>query len=210
MILLPARKAAAMLGVTTRTLARWEEAGRLVPDFRVGTQRRWSVDLIEAFLDPAGIASKKTRAAIYARVSSAKQKADGNLARQHDRLIAHATGARWPVVMAVDEVASGVNENRRGIDRLLKAAQRSEFDVLVIEYRDRLARFGYRYLQAAFEAHGVRVEVVDEPAKSLEPTQEFVDDLLAIVMVFSARVYGARSSRMRAKVKAALLDRDAL
>jgi predicted site-specific integrase-resolvase len=108
--------------------------------------------------------------------------------------------------MDVGEVASGVNENRRGLARLLKAAANGRFDVLLVEHQDRLARFGYRYLVAAFAASGAEVEVVEDGPGRKEPTAELVDDLLAIVMVFAARIYGKRASVVRSKVKATLAE----
>jgi len=208
MRMLPIRHAAERLGVSTKTLRRWEMSGRLVPQRLPTGARRYSEAQIDAFLGVVPVPTT-VRAAVYARVSSSKQKADGNLGRQKDRLISTVAGRGWDLAMVVEEVASGVNENRRGLARLLKAAGTGRFEVLVIEYRDRLARFGYGYLESAFQASGVRVEVIEAEAVTKEPTQELIDDLLAIVMVFAARLYGRRAAKVRSKVKTVLVEEQA-
>lgn len=205
MRLMPVRKAADALGVSIRTLYRWEESGKLVPVTHLASgARRYSDKQLEEFLGGAGSDVRRQRAAVYARVSSSKQKADGNLERQTKRLHELVAANGWDLALTVEETASGVNEHRRGLQKLLRAASRGDFDVLVVEYRDRLARFGYTYLEAAFKASAVRVAVADEQSLAKEPVQELMDDLLAIVMVFAARMYGRRSSRVRQGVKAVL------
>lgn len=195
------RKAAERLGVSKRTLVRWEQLGKLVPAFRLESgARRYSEAQLDAFLGAAEGASDALRAAYYARVSSSKQKADGNLGRQQERLESYIAGRGWELVVPVSEVASGVNERRRGVARLLLQARKGNIDVVVVEFKDRLARFGYRYLEAAFEASGVRVVVIDEATEVKQPAQELIDDLLAIVMVFAARLYGQRGSKVRRQV----------
>lgn len=201
--MLPIRLAAQYLGVSVRSLQRWDHEGKRVPRRLPSGARRYSTDQLDAFVG-LRTAPATRRAAVYARVSSAKQKAEGNLDRQHKRLLAEVGRRGLVLAMDVAEVASGVNENRRGLARLLKAAANGRFDVLLVEHQDRLARFGYRYLVAAFAASGVEVEVVEDDPGRKEPTAELVDDLLAIVMVFAARIYGKRASVVRSKVKAAL------
>ena len=201
----PIRLAAQYLGVSKRTLQRWDHEGKLVPERLPSGARRYTVEQLDAFVGLRS-APNKRRAAVYARVSSAKQKADGNLSRQYDRLLVEAKRRDLVIEIDVAEVASGVNENRRGLAKLLRAAANGRFDVLLIEHRDRLARFGYSYLVAAFNACGVKVEVVEDDIMHKEPTAELVDDLLAIVMVFAARIYGKRASAVRRKVKAVLSE----
>ena len=188
-----------------RTLQRWDHEGKLVPRRLPSGARRYSTDQLDAFVGLREAPATR-RAAVYARVSSAKQKAEGNLDRQHKRLLAEVNHRGLALAMDVGEVASGVNENRRGLARLLKAAANGRFDVLLVEHQDRLARFGYRYLVAAFAASGVEVKVVEDGPGRKEPTAELVDDRLAIVTVFAARIYGKRASVVRSKVKATLAE----
>lgn len=78
-------------------------------------------------------------------------------------------------------------------------------DLVVVEFKDRLARFGYSYIERYLNAFGVRVEVVNgEQPKSLQ--KELVQDMLSILTVFSAKLYGSRSKEFRKKVKEAMAD----
>ncbi|KAJ50180.1 putative site-specific integrase-resolvase [Clostridium tetanomorphum] len=70
----------------------------------------------------------------------------------------------------------------------------TEIDSIVIEYPDRLARFGYNYLKEFTKSFNVNIEVVEEKAQ-LEPNEEMVNDLISVVTCFSARMYGARGGR---------------
>ncbi|MDA8195388.1 MAG: recombinase family protein [Thermaerobacter sp.] len=102
-------------------------------------------------------------------------------------------------VLVVAEQASGINDKRRGLWRVLRLAEKRGYDVLLIESPDRLARFGYRYLVEYVRLFDVRVETTQEtPCASLE--QELARDLITIVTVFSARLYGRRSKGLRKKI----------
>ena len=103
------------------------------------------------------------------------------------------------------EVASGLNEKRRKLNRLFKMASDRQIDVVVIEFKDRLARFGFRYIEQYLTAFNVFIDIVDgKEAKSSQ--QELVDDMLAILASFSARLYGQRSKTFRRQVKEAIVE----
>jgi hypothetical protein len=102
----------------------------------------------------------------------------------------------------VVERASGLSEKRRGLHRLFRLAAAGETDVVVAEFRDRLARFGFGYIMEARQARGVRGEVLDGPV-AVDVAQELVADMLAIVTWFAARLYGRWSRQFRRKVKEA-------
>jgi putative resolvase len=129
-------------------------------------------------------------AALYARVSSSDQKED--LERQMARLRAHAALAGIPVVAEVAEVGSGLNGHR---PKLLRLLGRPDVAILVVEHRERLARFGVEYLTAALAAQGRRIEVVDEA----EMSDDIVRDLHDVIVSMCARLYGRRSARHRAE-----------
>jgi putative resolvase len=96
------------------------------------------------------------------------------------------------VVGVLEDTASGLNENRRGLRKLFGLARRGEIDTVVVEHRDRLARFGFEYLKEALASYGVRIVLVWEGSKS--PNEELVEDLTATVRSFSARPYGKRGA----------------
>jgi putative resolvase len=87
--------------------------------------------------------------AIYARVSSADQKAA--LERQLGRLAEYASRERLTVVRSVSEIGSGINAHRAKLVGLLS---NPAVQTIVVEHRDRLARFGSGYIEAALSACG--------------------------------------------------------
>ncbi len=135
---------------------------------------------------PAGVA-------IYPRVSAKKQQDAGNLNRQRERLLSYCVTNKLEVVDVIEDVASGVNENRKGLKKLFELARRGEIDTVVVEYKDRLARFGFEYLKEALASYGVKIIIVEED-ESKSPNEELLEDL-AIVTSFSARLSGKRGAK---------------
>jgi putative resolvase len=127
--------------------------------------------------------------ALYARVSSADQKAD--LDRQLARLSEYAAKQRLVVVDAVKEIGSGLNGDRRNMIRLLRNPQ---VNAIVVEHRDRLMRFGIEYVEAALAAQGRRLIVVDQS----EVTDDIVRDIHEVLVSMCARLYGKRAAKNRA------------
>ena len=109
------------------------------------------------------------------------------------------------MVALIAEQASGLNEKRKGMKRLLHLIDHQEIDVVLIEYPDRLVRFGFGYLEETFRWKQVRIEGVDPPQVQT-PTEELVADLLSIVTVFSGRLYGSRAKTIRSCASKALKD----
>ncbi len=127
-------------------------------------------------------------------MSTKKQAEAGNLERQRERLRAYARGKGYRVVAEYSDVASGLTQNRRGLERVLKSAERGEFKKLLLEDPDRLARFGDEYLEGHLRYCGVAIVATAEQEPE-DAHAELVRDLLAVVTSFSARLYGARGGK---------------
>lgn len=195
-----------MLGVHEQTLRAWDRQGLLTPVRLPSGQRRYREEDLVAMSQ--GVPPARG-VALYARVSTKKQEEMGNLDRQKERLLARAASEGMQVVAVCSDVASGLNTKRRGLAQVVKAARNDKIDVVLVEHRDRLARFGFEYLVWLFDAFGVRVEVMDsdEATGSSDSSSELVNDLLAIVASFAARLYGSRGGkRVRAKVSSTLAE----
>lgn len=197
-------KAAKILGVSTKTIRRWDAGGIIKTSMTPGGHRRISDSEINRILkekdkllsdesDSEGFV-KNNRAFIYARVSTKKKADSGNLERQKDRLTAYASENGYDIVGVFSEVASGVNENRSQLMKMLNGIRDKKADFIIVEYKDRLARFGYSYINKYVEDNGAGIIIVNEVLET-DAQQELVDDLIAIVTAFSARIYGKRSGQ---------------
>lgn len=127
---------------------------------------------------------------LYARVSSSDQKQD--LDRQLSRLVEVATSKGFGVVKVIKEIGSGLNGKRT---KLLTILRDPNVKTIVVEHKDRLARFGFEYLEALLNASGRRIIVVDET----ETKDDLVKDMIDVLASFCARLYGRRSAKDRAK-----------
>ena len=201
--LLNLRDAADRLGVHPDTLRRWDDEGRLVAERTLGNHRRYKLSVIEA-LQGQGVTDDgdaEARAAAYCRVSSHDQKAKGDLERQVGRVTTHCVKQGYTLVAVLEDVGSGMSENRPRLRKLFKLINDHKIDRVVVEHKDRLSRFGFGLLEAYFNSHGVEIEWADEVlGKSYE--EELVEDILSLMASFSARIYGKRSADNRKRAKA--------
>lgn len=170
-------------GIARVTAYRWFRDGKLpVPARKVGGLIL--VDVPDAASAPRGTT------VVYARVSAADQKPD--LDRQVARVTAWATGQDIPVNRVVTEVGSALNGHRRKFLSLLRDPSVTR---IVVEHRDRFARFAVEYVEAALAATGRELIVVD-PA---ELDDDLVRDMTEILTSFCARLYGKRAAANRAQ-----------
>jgi putative resolvase len=200
--LLHPKEAAYELGVSTKTIHRWDEAGKLRTVRTVGNQRRIPIEEIWRL---RSLGKRAERCVLYAGVSSVRPEQDGNLSRQTERLKEAANERGYQVVQMITEQASSLNERRKGMKKLLALVGQQAVDVVLIEDPDRLVRFGFGYLEQAFAWKDVRLEVLDPP-KHQEPTEELIGDLLTIVTVFAGRLYGHRAKGVRKRVETVLKE----
>lgn len=131
------------------------------------------------------------KAAIYARVSSHPQRED--LDRQAERLTRYATARGLQVVAVVKEVASGVNDQRPALTKLLA---NEEWGTLVVEHRDRLTRVGFGWFETFLTQQG---RVIDVANPAAEDATDLMEDFCAILYSFAARMYGRRGAKARAR-----------
>ncbi|GAB2803774.1 IS607-like element IS1535 family transposase [Streptomyces chlorus] len=172
---------AARNGVHYQTAWTWAKEGRMPVPVVQTPSGTWLVT--ESVPQAAG------RVVVYCRVSSGDQKAD--LERQVARTVQGAMSRALVVADVVTEVGSGLNGRRRKLHRLLADPG---VGTIVVEHRDRLARFGVEHLEAALSASGRRLLVLD-PAESAD---DLVRDVTEVLTSMCARLYGRRSAKNRA------------
>ena len=183
-------EAAAVLGVSITTLRRWEAEGRLIAEHTPGGHRRY--DLAKLRPEQFRVAEAAKRKTIaYARVSSQDQKED--LERQRQVLELYCARQGWTFEVIAD-LGSGMNYQKRGLKRLLAVILDEEVGRLVITHRDRLLRFGAELVFAICEAKGVEVVILNQ-GEDTTFEEDLAKDVLEIITVFSARLYGARSHK---------------
>lgn len=190
--LLTLKEACRLLGIHPNTLRRWDEEGKIKVVRTPKGRRRIPESEVRRLMGIAGESRGKKRAAVYARVSSHDQKED--LERQKERLIAYAVEKGYDVKTVLTDIASGLNENRKGLKKLFKLIEEKEVDAVIISYKDRLTRFGFKYLESYFKSHGVEIEVVNGDVHK-DAQQELVEDLISLVSSFAGRLYGMRSKK---------------
>lgn len=190
-------RAAALLGVCIKTLRRWDAQKKIICTRTVGGHRRFSRREIERLLLQRGAhpteegKTPTDNSAIYARVSSHTQRKRGDLDRQIQSLQTYAHDHDLNVSTIYKDVGSGLNPNRKGLWRLLNDAKKGMFRMVLINFKDRLTRFGYKYLEHYFAEFGVlllSINRLDDKA----PESELIEDLVAIVHSFSGKLYRMR------------------
>ncbi|WP_456366280.1 IS607 family transposase [Thermococcus sp.] len=182
------------LGVSKMTVLRWIKSGKLKAH-RIGKEYRVPESEIKRLLE----GKIPDKVVVYARVSSRDQKED--LERQVEYLKNYCSSKGYQVAKILTDISSGLNENRRGLRQLFQLVESGEITKVVITYRDRLTRFGFKYLEQYFNSHGVEIEVIfDDEDKT--PEKELVEDLLAIVTSFAGKLYGMRSHKKKRLVEA--------
>jgi len=185
-------EAAKELGVSTKTLRRWTDAGKIKYERSVSNQRRFYLTDIKR-LTPRNLKQLDERITVnYARVSSHDQKAD--LVRQVQVLEAYSSSNGWQFE-TIQDLGSGLNYNKKGLKQLLKRIMAGDIGRLVITHKDRLLRFGSELVFAMCEEFDTEVVIVN---KSIEETTfeiELATDMIELITVFSARLYGARSQK---------------
>lgn len=181
--------AAKTLGICYRHAIRLSDAGD-IPIIRSSKGHRYvSTEWLAKQVGSAKVSG--TRCAIYSRESSSENKTA--LKTQTAGLRAFAAAKGWEIVHVVEEFGSGVNDQRKKLNRLF---QKRDFDVLLVENKDRLTRFGFNLLPPIAPFEIVVVNTAEDQ------TSDLMEDLVAILTSFSARLYGRR--RGRAKTNAAL------
>jgi len=131
---------------------------------------------------------------VYSRVSNTKQKED--LDRQEKLLREYAVSTGHKVDVCLSDISSGMNENRSGLNQLLKLVMEGNVNKIFISYKDRLSRFGFEYFVNIFAKYGTNIEVVNL-TKEEDFQNELVEDMISIIHHFSMKMYSNRRKRLK-------------
>ncbi len=189
--------AAELLGVGISTLRKWEQTGELIPARKTkGGTRYYDVNAL------MGLGDADAPTIGYARVSSHDQKAD--LERQQMMLETYCSAKGWRSEI-IKDLGSGMNYRKKGLNQLLEMILRRQMKRLVLTHKDRLLRFGSELVFALCEIQGIEVVIIN---KGDQPTfeEELAKDVLEIITVFSARLYGSRSKKHKQMIEQLQLE----
>lgn len=182
-------EAAKALGVSITTLRRWEATGKLIPERTTAGHRRY--DLAKLKPELFHIAEDERITVAYARVSSHDQKDD--LERQKQVLELYCAKQGW-TFNVLSDLGSGMNYHKKGLKRLLNAIIDEKIGRLVLTHKDRLLRFGAELIFSLCEAKNVEVIILNQ-GEDTTFEEDLAQDVLEIITVFSARLYGNRSRK---------------
>lgn len=185
-------RAAKRLGVHPVTLRLWADSGK-IPVTWVGRERRFSSVDIEAMKVSTGGARVRLEG-LYVRVSGSSGQ-ESSLDVQESELRATSTGE---VVKVFRDRASGLREDRPGLNGLLRAVADGSVTVVRVTHEDRLARFGVGWLKQLLAVHGATLEVCHP--KKLGGREELLEDFVSLVATFAGRLYGMRSAENRRRL----------
>lgn len=169
------------LGLQYRTVWNWSKEGKLETTSING---RLFVKKEEVIKQP-----DSDRIATYARVSSSENKK--NLETQSARLYDYCIAKGYSINKQVQEVGSGINDNRAKLKSLLNDPN---WDILVVEHKDRLTRFGFNYLEMLVQAQNRKIEVIN---KTEDKEEDLIQDFVSIITSFCSRLYGQRRGKRK-------------
>jgi putative resolvase len=179
------------MGVTYKTAWLWWKAGKL-SGYQLDTG---TIIITEDDTTPT---EHGKRVAIYTRVSAAENKP--NLDSQAERLVAYCVAKGYQVQKVVKEVGSGINDSR---PKLLALLEDTTISLIVVEHKDCLTRFGFRYIETLLRGQGRLIEVVNQ---SDNETEDLLADLASIIYSFCARLYGQRHAKRKTEKIVAELE----
>ena len=189
--MLSIKEASEFLGISIDTLRRWERVGKITSMRTQGGHRRY--DKKELIKFKMGDNSENRITIAYCRVSSSDQKED--LKRQIENVSQYciANGYQFRVI---SDLGSGLNYKKKGLQELIELICSNSIERIVVNYKDRLIRFGFEFIEQLCSIYNVKIEIINlTEDKSYE--EELVEDVLSVITVFSAKLYGARSHKSK-------------
>ncbi|MCY3659460.1 MAG: IS607 family transposase [Caldilineaceae bacterium] len=190
---------AAKIGVHKNTVKAWSLKGKL-PDRRTPAGHRYYTEADVDRYFGVERAPEAGHTVVYCRVSSRAQGAD--LRSQQQAMETFCLGAGLAVDEWLAEIGSGLDFQRPVFRALMERIGKRELGLLLVAHEDRLCRFGFDWFAYFAETHGCEIRVVNQP--SLSPQAEWVEDLMAVVDSFAARLPGLR--RYRKQIREAASD----
>ena len=193
-------QASKYLNVSIPTLRDWEKKGVIKPIRTIGNQRRYTPQMLDDVIvgkKPAKPVFKDKIVIGYCRVSSASQKDD--LKRQIAVVTSFCEMQGKPFKI-ISDIGSGLNYNKKGLKELIHLICTKQCSQVVVNYQDRLVRFGFELIEEICQENDVELTVINQ-TKAESSNEELAEDVLSVITVYSAKLYGKRSHHSEKIIK---------
>ena len=173
-----------------RTVYRYYHNGKIkgYQDKETGT-----IFILNPFKNKNNEDNLKNKVVLYTRVSSSENKT--NLESQLERLRLFAIAKGYQIVKEIKEVGSGLNDNHSKLNELLEK-ELNNFEILLVEHKDRLTRFSFNYIDILLKSHNKKIEVVSLVDNNKE---DLIQDFVSTITSFCTRIYGQRKGKRKTK-----------
>ena len=174
------------MSLNVRTVYRYYHNGKIkgYQDKETGT-----IFILNPFKNENNEDNLKNKVVLYARVSSSENKT--NLESQLEKLRLFASAKGYQIVKEIKDIGSGLNDNRSKLNELFEK-ELNNFEILLVEHKDRLTRFGFNYIDILLKSHNKKIEVINLVDNNKE---ELIQDFVSVITSFCARIYSQRISK---------------
>ena len=184
---------AGLQGVSASTLRRWEKEEKLVPKCRTrGGHRRYNLAQLMGEQEEQETKHLRKQVIGYARVSALKQKKELITQQEHLRNFAQQQG--WEIGRIFTDIASGMNDHRKGFYNLLNAVVTTRPYAVICTYEDRIARFGTKVINQFCKTFETRIISMYQQQEEGEE-KKLVEDMIALVTSFAGRLHRQRRGK---------------
>ena len=176
------------MSLNVRTVYRYYHNGKIkgYQDKESGT-----IFILNPFKNENNEDNLKNKVVLYARVSSSENKT--NLESQLEKLRLFASAKGYQIVKEIKDIGSGLNDNRSKLNELFEK-ELNNFEILLVEHKDRLTRFGFNYIDILLKSHNKKIEVINLVDNNKE---ELIQDFVSVITSFCARIYSQRISKRK-------------
>lgn len=176
------------MSLNVRTVYRYYHNGKIkgYQDKETGT-----IFILNPFKNENNEDNLKNKVVLYARVSSSENKT--NLESQLEKLRLFASAKGYQIVKEIKDIGSGLNDNRSKLNELFEK-ELNNFEILLVEHKDRLTRFGFNYIDILLKSHNKKIEVINLVDNNKE---DLIQDFVSVITSFCARIYSQRISKRK-------------
>ena len=183
--------AAKEAGVHVDTIRNWEKKGYIKSERTPSNRKRFDLNAVISYANANKPKPQEKVTAIYARVSTPSRKSDLDFQKQVLEL--HCAAKGWQYII-IEDIGSGLNFKKQGLLKLINLIENNKIERILLNYKDRLLRYGNEIIYEICKHHNIEIVVLSE-SESKTYEEELVDDVLSVITVFSAKLYGSRSHK---------------